>query len=141
MLSAGCREKQEQRPRADQQLPTATEVFRLRSACAEYGERILQENVIGRNLAQDVVSHYDPKSNRCYVELTVQDAALEGTYLAMYLYDGQTKEQLAFAMKKNGKEFGTVFHGPQRTYEEVTDYVGTMMEDKDHLVKPAGIAK
>jgi len=43
--------------------PTATEV------CAELGEKIMEENDIGMALSQ--VSRYDPRINRCYVELIV----------------------------------------------------------------------
>ena len=55
-----------------QQPPSATEVFHLRSLCAKLGEQLFEETFIGSALTKDQVSHYDPKSNRCYVELTVQ---------------------------------------------------------------------
>jgi hypothetical protein len=42
------------------QLPTATEVFNLRSRCAALGERMLEENVIGSALTQSQISHYEP---------------------------------------------------------------------------------
>lgn len=51
---------------------TATEVFQLRLASAELGQAILANNFIGTALTQDQVSHYIPRTNRCYVELTVQ---------------------------------------------------------------------
>src|SRR3990172_1063562 len=58
------------------QPPTATEVFRLRSECAKLGEKILENNTVGSAVTQSQVSHYDPQTNRCYVELTVQTADL-----------------------------------------------------------------
>src|SRR5690348_10559664 len=51
--------------------PTATEVFNLRSQCAELGEKIMKNTVIGDALKKDQVSHYEPQTNRCYVQLTV----------------------------------------------------------------------
>ena len=86
-----------------QKPPSATELFELRSKCAALGEKILRENVIGSALTQSEVSHYDPKTARCYVELTVQNADITNpTITSTYLYDGQTKELLAFAqIEKN----------------------------------------
>ena len=54
--------------------PTGAEVFHLRSECAKFGEKIMDGNIIGPALYQDQVSHYNPKTNRCYVELDVQMA-------------------------------------------------------------------
>jgi hypothetical protein len=60
------------------QLPTATEVFQLRSLCVKLGEQLLDETPVGSALTEDQVSHYDPKSNRCYVELTVNLLRIDG---------------------------------------------------------------
>ena len=85
--------------------PTATEVFNLRSKCAELGEKILDGNIIGSALAQEHVSHYDPKTNRCYVELDVHMADLSkwDDYRSRNLYDGQTGEILAWTRDQKGK--------------------------------------
>ena len=95
------------------QLPTATEVFHLRSECASLGEKILENNHVGSALTQSQTSHYDPQTNRCYVELTVQTADLVtpvGDWLNhRYLYDGQTGELLAVANMK-----GTPGQGEKR---------------------------
>src|SRR5438045_110893 len=56
--------------------PTATEVFDLRSKCAELGQKIMDGNLIGSALRQDQVSHYNPETNRCYVQLDVSQADL-----------------------------------------------------------------
>jgi len=93
------------------QLPTATEVFQLRSACANLGEALLDETTVGSALTKDQVSHYDPPSNRCYIELTVQKANPKGfdDYINRSLYDGQTKELLAFARIEKSKKVGMIF--------------------------------
>lgn len=52
--------------------PTATEVFHLRSECAAFGAKILDESFARPNIDRDQVSHYDTKSNRCYVEIDTQ---------------------------------------------------------------------
>ncbi len=113
--------------------PTATEVFNLRTRCAELASKISSEHdTTGSDIAaiqkkppfltQEQVSHYDPKTNRCYVELRVTvDLALlmalpngnaqaakmkndvlkhfEPDYVERHLYDGQTGEELAYLQK------------------------------------------
>ena len=51
--------------------PTATEVLNLRSQCAALAGKMLEEQVIGAALTQSQISRYDPRTNRCYVEITV----------------------------------------------------------------------
>jgi hypothetical protein len=91
-----------------QRTPTATEVFNLRSRCAALGERILEGNTIGSALTQSQVTHYEPRTNRCYVELTIQTAdaskPIDQHYHHRVLYDGQTKEMLAWALIERGKK-------------------------------------
>jgi len=119
------------------QLPTATEVFRLRSVCAELGEKILENNAIGPALTQDQVSHYDPRTNRCYVQLDVHTADLREQYLLhRYLFDGQTKEMLAAASIEKGKKWGMVYDKQHRTmnlenagWDDTTTYIDAMMAE------------
>jgi hypothetical protein len=47
--------------------PTATEVFHLRSECAELGEKLLLK--LYDSVYYDQESHYNPQTNRCYVEV------------------------------------------------------------------------
>jgi hypothetical protein len=113
------------------QKPTATEYFNLRTKCAELGTKINEEYDFAFNitfkmpfLRQEQFSHYDPKTNRCYVELRVtvntntvafimalpkRNAKIsklrdgfvdflehnELSYMEYHLYDGQTSEELA----------------------------------------------
>jgi hypothetical protein len=119
------------------QLPTATEVFQLRSACAALGQQILEGNFIGSALTQDQVSHYNPRTNRCYVELTVQTADLsKGFYLSRCLYDGQTREMLASATIEKDKKHGMVYDKQHRTttlehagWDDAAAYIDAMMAD------------
>lgn len=116
---------------------SATEVFNLRTKCAELGEKLNSEyDLAQRELdvmrgtpplrSQDQFSRYDPKTNRCYVELRVmpnialpmmlsrgnakalklRDAMrhsfqerYEDDYMDSHLYDGQTGEELACFQK------------------------------------------
>jgi len=107
---ASCESK---RPSTDRtnRLPSATEVFHLRSECVALGQKILDGNVVGSALSHSQVSHYDPRTNRCYVELTIQtaDTTKPLDYLNRVLYDGQTGEMLAVARLEKGKKWGMVF--------------------------------
>jgi hypothetical protein len=91
--------------------PTASEVFKLRSECVALGDSLLEANVIGPALAHEALSHYDPNTNRCYIEITVHTADLsaKNPYYGTYLYDGQTREMLASFTTKNGEKSGLVF--------------------------------
>ena len=78
----------------------------------------MEENVIGIALSQSQESHYDPKTNRCYVQLTVMSADMTKpqAYYNLNLYDGQTREALAFAKVEHGEKSGFVFV-PQDTFD------------------------
>ena len=80
-------------------------MFALRSKCVELAQQILDENVIGSALTQTQDSHYEPRTNRCYVKLTVHMADLERfeEYNHTLLYDGQTRELLASISNDHGK--------------------------------------
>jgi hypothetical protein len=121
-----------------QQLPTATEVFNLRGRCAALGDRILNNNVIGSALSQSQISHYEPRTNRCYVELTVQtaDTTVPMQYLSRTLYDGQTNEMLAWSRLERGKKGGMVFDRQHQTtsmdnagWDDANDYINEKMAD------------
>ncbi len=87
--------------------PTATEVFHLRSECAALGEKILDASIVGPALYKSQISHYNPQTNRCYVELTVQNADTTKPllYLSRYLYDGHWRD-IGGRADKGGEEVG-----------------------------------
>jgi hypothetical protein len=128
-------------PVATNQLPTATEVFDLRSKCAALGQKILDENLIGSALAQEQISHYSSESSRCYVKLDVHTADLttpKENYLQnVYLFDGQTHELLASASAQGEQQWGSIFavglkgfaHDPLLpTHDEVNALIDNLME-------------
>ena len=127
------------------QLPTATEVFKLRSACAELGERILEDNIVSNLVgeASERLSNYNPRTNRCYVQLKVYK---NDTVHHRYLFDGQTKELLASSQKTQGSPmggawdtwgtWGIVFDKQHRAanlqnngWDDATAYIDEMMAD------------
>jgi len=118
--------------------PRAAEEVRLRSACAASGEQILASNFIRSVVYQEQFTRYSPKTNRCYVEMRVQtiDPDKQSDRFAQYLYDGQTKEMLAFAQIQNGKKSGKVFDLHHRTtsfenggWDDASEYIYAMMAD------------
>ena len=96
------------------QSPTATEVFNLRSKCAELGEKIMRNTAIRDELKKDQLSRYDPKTNRCYVQLTVWNAnpGKGDDYFQRYLYDGQTSQMLAAMRREHGVRSGDIYIDP-----------------------------
>jgi hypothetical protein len=113
------------------QLPTATEVFNLRSKCASLGQQILDEQAIEPERTKDQVSHYDPRTNRCYVELTIHVADFRSPQYQQqrFLLDGQTKEMLASAILKKDSQHGYVFDKGSKAYG--------VLGEEDHGLKTA----
>ncbi|MGD0499202.1 MAG: hypothetical protein ABSC23_12290 [Bryobacteraceae bacterium] len=140
ILSSACQKAPTPKPVADEQAfqkPSASEIFTLRSKCAELGQKIMNGNIIGIALAQEQVSHYDPNSNRCYVKLTVHSADLthiRDTFTT-YLYDGQTGQMLGWSEIKKGVKDGFMFSwvdmslsGPD-SFNAANTEIGTRMAD------------
>jgi hypothetical protein len=85
--------------------PTAEQAYSLKDDCTRRGEAILREDEIGPVLTKDQVSRYNPTTNKCYVRLEVHAMNLRewGKYdNTTSLYDGQTKELLAYVMVRPG---------------------------------------
>jgi hypothetical protein len=99
------------------------------------GDKILEENIIvGSALSQSQVSHYDPRTNRCYVELTVQTVGKPMDYQNRVIYDGRTNEMLAFARIENGRKSGMVFDKQPKSsnlendgWDHASEYIDQMM--------------
>jgi hypothetical protein len=92
--------------------PTATEVFNLRTKCAELGDKILQLNAVDPPLTHDQTSHYDVKTNRCYIDLFVSNGFVRNhdfgnvkwpDYASETVYDGQSREVLVSVVHNKGK--------------------------------------
>ena len=114
----------------------ATEDVQPRSACDAWAQQILEGNVVRSALYQEQFSRYSAMTNRCYVEIRVQIGELDerSHRVGQYLYDGQTKEMLAFAQIQNGKKSGKVFdlYHPTTSFEnagwdDASEYIYAMM--------------
>jgi hypothetical protein len=119
----------------DRQLPAAAEEP-PRAACAAAGEQILAANIVSSAVYQEQFSRYSPRTNRCYVEMHVETIGRdEGSdRFGRYLYDGRTKELLAFAQVRDGKKSGRVFDLNHRTtsfenagFDDASEYIASMM--------------
>jgi hypothetical protein len=116
--------------------PAAAEDVQLPSACAAWAQEIFERNFIRSALYQEHLWRYSPNTNRCYVVIRVQTGELnESSHrFGQYLYDGQTKEMLAFAQVQNGKKSGRVFDLHHRTtsfenagWDDASEYIYAMM--------------
>lgn len=132
-VCSGCQKPPTRTPVVDEpafRKPSATESFNLRSNCAELGQKILNGNIIGIALNQEQVSHYDPRSNRCYVALSVHTADLTHVdYVARYLYDGQTGEMLGWSEIKKGVKDGFMFSSGADGFDAANAEINARMID------------
>jgi hypothetical protein len=110
----------------------------LHSTCDALGQRILEVNVVRSALYQEQFAHYSPSQNRCYVEMRVQsgDQDLRTDRFGRYLYDGETRELLAFAQIRGGKKSGRVYDLQHRTtsfenagWDDASAYISIKMMD------------
>ncbi len=103
----------------------------------------MEGNLIGNALTQDVLTHYNPTSNRCYVKLSVYTAnpftPLKDRISDEYLYDGQTREFLVAATFDHGEKsasilsdsFRTFVHNPALpTYQETDALINKFMAEE-----------
>ena len=118
------------------QSAAATEDVQLRSTCDGWAQQILEGNFVRSALYQEQFSRYSPRTNRCYVELRVQTGELNehSDRFGRYLYDGETREMLAFAQIQNGRKSGKVFDLHHRTtsfenagWDDASEYIYTRM--------------
>ena len=116
--------------------PAVIEDVQLRSACAAQAQQILERNFVRSAVYQEQFWRYSPSTDRCYVEIRVQTGGLSerSDRFGQYLYDGDTRELLAFAQIQNGKKSGKVFdlHHPTKSFEnagwdDASEYIYAVM--------------
>jgi hypothetical protein len=121
-------------------LPTATEVFTLRSQCADLAER--RAAARARALATEVLqwSYYNPTTNRCFVEFSegYKSSFFDGSVSDRTLVDGQTGDLIAYTLvefKNNGVsregyivDFDSLaFHNGEARYEQAAKFIDQSM--------------
>ena len=115
--------------------PTTTEIFNLRTKCAELSQNLLKGLYIAPPLEGTQNSHYDPSTNRCYAEIDTQTGDLKAPEkekeFSRYLYDGQTGHMLAGARTSHGDTTGGIFDGQHSDagYFEAKAYIDEKMAD------------
>ena len=98
----------------------------------------MENTVIGDALKKDQLSHYEPKTNRCYVQLTVWNANLAkgDEYFQQYLFDGQTGQVLAAIRREKGIRSGDIYidpsplnGNPDELYLDASMFISKVMAD------------
>ena len=98
----------------------------------------MKNTVIGDELTKNQLSHYEPKTNRCYVQLTVWNASLAkgDEYFQQYLFDGQTGQVLARIRREKGIRSGDISVDPyppngnsDELYLDASMFIRKMMAD------------
>ena len=106
---------------------SATEEEHLRVECAKQGDQVEKDNPNAD--LDDVISwsaDYNVKDSRCYVLQSSYNRRL-GLKLS-FLYDGQTKENLASTEQGNGEINGTIEGAPDMDCSEGSDCGYTLAE-------------
>jgi hypothetical protein len=137
-------------PALAQPPPKVTELLKLRSTCAQLGQRLADEypaigspdeySAKGSRWGQLEVYRYDPASGHCYVEIDTHGASGE---FSRSLFDGQTGEVLADTRSKNGEKIVGAVFDPQHKhvdpkaansygYDDANAYIDKIMaEDRE----------
>jgi hypothetical protein len=119
---------------------TATEIFNLRSKCAELVDKQAQIlGLVGIALTSEVVSHYNPDTNRCYAETVTtknfsftEKKPLPDNYLTTSLHDAQTKKLMMSAQQEGDKRVGydyTSQDGLVFDYDKVLGQINQLMQE------------
>jgi hypothetical protein len=112
--------------------------FGLRTKCAEIGEKMAPVyGLVGVALTSEMVSHYSPETNRCYIEFTntknfsFTHPSVPDNYRTTAVYDGQTKELLVFADQEGNKSHGEIWTADEHyvTYEQAMAEIDRLMRD------------
>ncbi len=106
---------------------SASEIFALRSQCAELAKKLLAGGVHGSDVQARQKSNYNQVNNRCYVELDFSpaDAGSAEYQATRYLYDGQTGEMLAWSrVDRNGD-------GAENAACSITDNTNLWVPDRN----------
>ena len=106
-----------QKPSGDHPSPlTATEVFDLRTKCTQLGDKLLGLYPVNAPLTHEQTSRYDSIANRCYVEIFVHKMDLSeprwNDDWAQTVFDGQSRETLAWIAQNKGKINAWIKDGP-----------------------------
>ena len=121
--------------------PTATEAFNLRIVCKQMADKKAEEKANFVALDKDTktifayhVSRYDPKANRCYIQLQGRYQRKGRDLAIREIYDGQTDELLAVTSDDNNEKLGMVFdqnrkmaNDKNQGYDDADAYMNVIM--------------
>lgn len=121
--------------------PTRSEVFNLRSKCADLASIALAKDIHGPALTVNIVSKYVPETNRCFVELDASPVDSASTSIRETVLDGQTEEILAWfdtsgpVWREESKktcyitDAGKAMLGEYKSCDEVNEKILDLMTD------------
>lgn len=130
-------------PALAQMPPTATEAFNLRIVCQLMADKKAEEKANFVALDKDTktifayhASRYDPKANRCYVELQGRYEKRGHDSAIREVYDGQIDNLLAATINDDNEKRGMVFDqdhkmtdDKKQSYDDADAYMNVMMAD------------
>jgi hypothetical protein len=147
VFTTGCTQPQVQekaQPSPSRPRLSTTEEFNLRGKCAVLADEMAPSyGLVGPALTSEVLSHYNPETNRCYVQVKATKNFLfthpstPENYLTIAVYDGQTKEMLVFADQEGDKSHGVIwtkqsFNDRYVTVDKASDEIDRLMHGGDN---------
>lgn len=145
LFATGCNQPRVQgntRPWSRPSLP-ASEEFNLRGKCAALADDMAPTyGLVGVALTSQALSHYNPETNRCYVQIRVTKnfsysyPSTPANYLSIAVYDGQTKELLVSASQKGDASSGInwtaqAFNDRYVTFDKASAEIDRLMQNRD----------
>jgi hypothetical protein len=117
-------------PAMAQQPPTA------RTKCAQLAEKMVEKYSRPAITVSQLSSHYEPRTKRCYVQMTTRNIDDPNKYTNVGVFDGQTKDLLAYIKIEDGSKSGIVFDRRHRTksltnagWDDANEYIDQMMAE------------
>ena len=147
VFMTGCNQphvQQKAQPSSSRPRLSATEEFNLRGKCAALADEMAPGyGLVGVALTSEVLCHYNPETNRCYVQVTVTknishtDPSIPSNYLSIAVYDGQTREILISASQEGETSSGQIWtaqssNDPFVTFDKASAEIDRLMHDRDN---------
>ncbi|SRR6266404_3155466 len=129
---------------AEAKPPSPYDLFNLRTACSGLGDKLLEKLPSRKGIEKTQSAHYNPKTNRCYVEafFNSKDMAMPGFIFERVLYDGQSTELLARALLNDRDKISDGKSGyvkdpkhqktteSNRGWDDANTYMDELLEEK-----------
>ncbi len=109
--------------------PNDSELARRQAECEHAGQLVLQHASLDDTLSQSVSASYNPRSNRCLVELQTRpaDPAKALDELTRTLFDGDTRDMLGTTKIEGKKRSALILETGVTDFDDANLYIDKQM--------------